>query len=307
MIFSVAIISGALFPSTAFSLTTDEGLDVPFYKISHFYDSEENFHYAVRHSLDFKTVDFTIYTVVQGDNFWTIAKRHGVNIDTLIACNPHWKSLLARTNQKIVIPSRRGTLIFIEDTDRLDSLAEYFDVDKSEIEVQRIPQYYKYQKMTTLIPVPIAVFIPDRKPTTYTMTEELGHHYTLRGMFRSPLGGRFSSFFGSRLHPIFKRRKFHNGIDIAAPRGTYIGAACEGNVIYSGWKGGYGKTVVIKHREGYQTLYGHMSTIMVRSGQTVKKGQLIGRVGSTGYSTGPHLHFTIWHNGKLINPMKVLW
>jgi murein DD-endopeptidase MepM/ murein hydrolase activator NlpD len=71
--------------------------------------------------------------------------------------------------------------------------------------------------------------------------------------------------------------------------------------------GGYGKAVIINHSQGYRTLYGHLSVIYVRPGQRVNPGRLVGKVGSTGWSTGPHLHFTIWHNGRLINPMQVLW
>jgi murein DD-endopeptidase MepM/ murein hydrolase activator NlpD len=291
----------------AYAIVTDDGMEVPFYRVNHFFDSEENYHYITKHLLNFKDVDFKIYNVVRGDNFWKIAKNNNINIDTLISCNPHWTSLLARTNQKIVIPSKRGVLLFIEDKDKLDEIAAYFEIEKSEIEVQYIPIEYKYQKITGLKPLPIAIFVPKKKPTTYTMTEPMGNQYTLREMFRSPLGGRFTSFFGQRNHPIFNRRKFHNGVDIAAKRGTLIGAAAGGKVIFTGWRGGYGKCVIIKHKEGYQTLYGHMSTILIKKGSTVNKGQIIGRVGSTGYSTGPHLHFTLWHNGELLNPMKVLW
>jgi len=86
-----------------------------------------------------------------------------------------------------------------------------------------------------------------------------------------------------------------------------IGASRGGTVISTGWMGGYGKAVIVKHDNGFKTLYGHMSKILTKKGRKIKAGSVIGRVGSTGVSTGPHLHFTMWKDGKLINPLKYLW
>ena len=127
------------------------------------------------------------------------------------------------------------------------------------------------------------------------------------GSFSLPLQSyRVSSPYGWRIHPIFKRRKHHNGIDLAAPYGTPITAAGAGVVIYAGKKGGYGNTVMINHGKGYATVYGHMSSILVSNGQEVMEGQPIGKVGSTGISTGNHLHFEIRVNGKHHNPREFL-
>ncbi|MEW6662007.1 MAG: M23 family metallopeptidase [Bacillota bacterium] len=121
-----------------------------------------------------------------------------------------------------------------------------------------------------------------------------------------PLAGKLSSRFGYRRSPFGNAREFHDGIDIANQRGTVLTAAGAGKVVFTGWKTGYGLTVIIDHGYGYSTLYGHNSSVMVKVGQTVKKGTPIGKVGSTGRSTGPHLHFTILKNGKPIDPLKVL-
>ncbi|MBI3998633.1 MAG: peptidoglycan DD-metalloendopeptidase family protein [Armatimonadetes bacterium] len=120
--------------------------------------------------------------------------------------------------------------------------------------------------------------------------------------FLWPLRGPMTSRFGFRRHPIFRLRQFHQGVDISAPRGTPVRAADDGTVIFAGWYGGYGKLVIIDHGQGMSTLSGHLSAILVRVGQSVVRGKVIGQVGSTGYSTGPHLHFEVRRNGRPINP-----
>ncbi len=118
---------------------------------------------------------------------------------------------------------------------------------------------------------------------------------------------RISSRFSyKRWHPTLHRYRPHLGTDFASRRGTPILAVNSGSVAFSGWKGGYGKVVKIKHRGGYTSLYAHQSRIRVKKGQKVKKGQVIGYVGSTGRSTGPHLHFGLYRYGRAIDPMKVL-
>ncbi|MBR6099481.1 peptidoglycan DD-metalloendopeptidase family protein [bacterium] len=128
--------------------------------------------------------------------------------------------------------------------------------------------------------------------------------------FVKPIGGRISSPFGWRTHPIFKSRTFHSGVDIAGPNGGGIVASNSGKVIYTGWYGGYGKVVIIDHGlvggKPTTTLYAHMSAIKVSNGQNVAKGQVIGLEGTTGYSTGPHCHFEVRINGKPNNPMNYI-
>ena len=128
------------------------------------------------------------------------------------------------------------------------------------------------------------------------------------GRMRWPVPGRYeiSSGYGSRRHPISGRSEFHSGIDIPAPNGTNIVAADSGTVIISGRMGGYGNTVVIDHGNGLSTLYGHNSRNLVAVGDWVNRGDVIARVGSTGVSTGPHLHFEVRHNGRHVNPGSYL-
>lgn len=130
------------------------------------------------------------------------------------------------------------------------------------------------------------------------------------GIFSWPIIGKLMSRFGRRFHPIHKRSAMHTGLDIAASYGTPVKAADGGQVIYAGWRGGYGKTVMVDHgnRNGKNlvTLYGHMSRIAVSNGSAVSKGQVVGYEGSTGYSTGPHLHFEVRENGAPVNPLNYL-
>ena len=115
---------------------------------------------------------------------------------------------------------------------------------------------------------------------------------------------RFGSPFGYRIHPIFKIRKLHTGVDLTAPRNTPIHAAGDGIVVRADWAGGYGNCVRINHGYGYLTLYGHMQKYIVKPGQKVKRGDIIGYVGSTGLSTSPHLHYEVRINGKPVNPVN---
>lgn len=127
-----------------------------------------------------------------------------------------------------------------------------------------------------------------------------------KAFMRSPLSIlRVTSGYGMRTHPISGKRKMHTGIDYAAPTGTPVWAVGSGTVVYAGWKGGYGKTIEVKHSGAVKTRYGHLSRILVRKGQSVRQHQTIGAVGSTGYSTGPHLHFEYLVNGKFTQPRKV--
>jgi murein DD-endopeptidase MepM/ murein hydrolase activator NlpD len=142
------------------------------------------------------------------------------------------------------------------------------------------------------------------------------NYYDIRGksltsvLLKTPLRyTRISSkFTKKRWHPILKKYRAHLGVDFAAPTGRRIYATADGKVIYRGRKGGYGKTVIIRHKNGLKSLYAHLNSYSsrIRVGSNVKQGTFIARVGSTGRSTGPHLHFGIYKNGRAINPLKLV-
>ncbi|MFN8140240.1 MAG: peptidoglycan DD-metalloendopeptidase family protein [Fimbriimonadales bacterium] len=124
-----------------------------------------------------------------------------------------------------------------------------------------------------------------------------------RGKFIKPAGGAYGSPFGMRMHPILRYRRMHNGVDIGASYGSNIWAAGSGRVIFAGYRGGYGNCVMIDHGGGVTTVYAHCSRILVASGRSVRQGQTIAKVGSTGLSTGPHLHWEVRVNGRPVNPL----
>jgi murein DD-endopeptidase MepM/ murein hydrolase activator NlpD len=126
-----------------------------------------------------------------------------------------------------------------------------------------------------------------------------------RGVLTSPVAGRISSGFGMRSHPILRYRRLHAGVDFAARYGSPIYAVTDGVISYAGRHGGHGNYVRIEHGSGLATGYAHMSRIAAAPGQRVRRGQVIGYVGSTGLSTGPHLHYELYRNGQVVNPLSV--
>ncbi len=119
-----------------------------------------------------------------------------------------------------------------------------------------------------------------------------------------PTYGHVTSPFGFRIHPVYQVKDFHSGLDIANVIGTPIYATADGVVKFAGWQFGYGKVVVIEHKFGYRTVYGHLSKIKVEVGQKVRRRDVIGYMGDTGTTTGPHLHYEVWKDDKLQNPIR---
>lgn len=121
-----------------------------------------------------------------------------------------------------------------------------------------------------------------------------------------PVASSIASWFGWRVHPVFKTAKHHEGLDLVASYGTKVQAAADGTVTFAGWESGYGYLIKINHGYGYETRYGHNSKLLVHVGQTVKKGQVICLSGSSGLATGPHLHYEVRINGQPVNPVPFL-
>jgi murein DD-endopeptidase MepM/ murein hydrolase activator NlpD len=230
----------------------------------------------------------TKHTVQPGECLWDLAQKYRVKIETILAMNDLTSARYLRTGQVLEVPDTDGSYVAIRKGDTVESLCKRYGVDITEL-VNSNPGV----DVTRLI-VNQKLFVPGLS--------------ALEQIFRFiwPVHGRISGRYGHRYHPIFHRRMMHTGLDVAARYGTSIQAAMDGRVTFVGTKGGYGRTVVVSHADGYETLYGHCSKILVKRGQTVKKGQSIAKVGSSGYTTGPHLHFEVRRHGKRVNPEKVL-
>lgn len=170
------------------------------------------------------------------------------------------------------------------------------DLERQRRQLER--EFAQFDRQSRILQDRIANYQRERKAS--------GTEINFSGVMVKPASGPYTSSFGSRYHPILKRTRPHNGVDIGADHGSSIRAAASGIVITSGWMSGYGNTVVIDHGDGVSTLYGHCSVLYVNDGDTVVMGDRIAAVGSTGLATGPHLHFEVRINGRPVNPVRYL-
>jgi murein DD-endopeptidase MepM/ murein hydrolase activator NlpD len=248
-----------------------------------------------------KGVKFYVYKVNRRENLWTIAKKYGYSVHTIIGCNPQLKTYNINEGQKLLIPNIGGTLHPVQPKDTLKSISEQYGIEQSVLKNTNFMLNDDLEKE-------IFIFVPGKRPLVNLLNENMQQKYALRDLFISPLGGRISSPFGKRRHPVTGKASVHGGVDIAVREGTPVGAAASGVVILASYDvGHYGVAVFIDHQNGYITHYGHLSKIFVRQGQKVRQGQIIAKSGSTGRSTGPHLHFTVKRNGVNVDPLQFLW
>lgn len=267
-------------------------------------------------------IEANYYTVVSGDSFWMIAQNSKIPLSRLIELNPDM-------NPERIWP---GNKILFEPADpKLDIIVRFQNtlIEPIEFATEYIQDnsLYASQRITTKAGVegeervtyditmkngyPTEVEVLQRETLLEPVTRivKVGTKRTLTRSSRSNFGvvvGTLTGGFGYRRDPISGVRKFHNAIDVAAPRGTPVYAYTNGKVVTAGWGNMTGNYVVIDHGGGLRTKYLHLSSISVSVGQSVKVGQKIGGVGSTGYSTGNHLHFEVTKNGVAVNPLLYL-
>jgi murein DD-endopeptidase MepM/ murein hydrolase activator NlpD len=233
------------------------------------------------------------YSIQRNDTISELARRFGLNQDTLISVNGIRSSRGIQIGQTLRIPNQDGLIYTVRDGDTLSSIAERNRSDPEKIKIAN-------ELFSENINVGATLFIPDARLDSAVLMEINGD------LFIWPTTGRISSPYGFRISPFTGVRQFHSGIDISAPHGTPIRAAMAGRVSTVGYDHTFGNYVVITHHAGYRTLYGHMSRVRVRAGSFVGTGERIGDVGSTGLSTGPHLHFTVFRNGVTVNPRTLI-
>jgi murein DD-endopeptidase MepM/ murein hydrolase activator NlpD len=237
--------------------------------------------------------------VAKKENYWSIARKNDISIDTIVGLNPDLASLSAYVGRALLVANKRGSLYFVQAGDSLQSIEKEYECKPGLIKANN-----RVGWMQALRPGQV-LLLPGVKPKP--LNPEMADIYKRRSLLRSPLAGHYTSLLGTRIDPFTGEAKHHNGVDIKAPFNSLVAAAADGTVTLAGWNGGFGKCVVIEHADGLRTLYGHLNTVLVHVGQKVKQYHFIGRVGATGRTTGPHLHFTIWKDGKLQDPLKYLW
>ncbi len=243
-------------------------------------------------------LSYTAYRVRQGDMIGYIADSFGVTQDTLISVNNIKQTRLIQIGQYLKIPNMPGILYTTKTSKETPStIAQKYNVD-----AQRVA-FVNHTTTDASLKSGTTLFVPGAEMDWVTRQEINGD------LFKKPLRCRYriSSWFGWRTSPFdSSRRSYHGGIDMACATGNYIYPAMAGKVTTAGWSNVYGNYVIVTHHSGYKTLYGHMSAILTTKGSYVTTDSRIGRVGSTGLSTGPHLHFTVYKNGKSVNPAN-LW
>ena len=218
------------------------------------------------------------YRIKKGDTFFQVMAKTMLNHDTLSSVNRLASLWDVEPGDRWLVPNMRG----VADFGPLEKLVKKYRVT--------IDNIYTVPGKKNLY------FIPGKS-----------HHPSQRNFFNlkafiRPVAGVVSSEFGTRIDPFHNKRSFHTGIDIACNTGSAVKASAGGRVVFAGWNGGYGRSVIIEHENGFQTLYGHLSKINVKKNQKVKQGQPIADSGSTGRATGPHLHFEVRRKGRVVRP-----
>ncbi|MFC2601205.1 MAG: LysM peptidoglycan-binding domain-containing M23 family metallopeptidase [Treponema lecithinolyticum] len=240
---------------------------------------------------------YTAYRIRKGDMISVIADRFGITQDTLISVNNIRQTRRIQIGDYLRIPSSPGILYTTKkDGETAESVAEKYQVSaKKTAVVNRLSGQSQLKAGVTL-------FVPDAFLDWVTRQEINGD------LFKRPLRGRYymSSYFGWRTSPFSGRRTFHNGVDLASAMWTPVYAALVGKVTATGYSPVYGNYVIVAHHSGYRTLYGHLANIKARTGQSVDTKTVLGWVGNTGLSTGPHLHFSVFKYGSAVNPVS-LW
>ena len=244
------------------------------------------------------SITYQTYRVKQGDMIGFIADKYDITTDTIISVNNIKSSRLIQVGQYLKIPSMPGIIYTVRKNGETPAtIAASYKVDAQQC------ANVNALSVDTELKAGTSLFVPEAELDWMTRQEINGD------LFHRPIHGRYwiSSRYGWRTSPFnAAKRTFHGGLDMAANSGTPIYAALDGKVSTTGFNATYGNYVIITHHSGYKTLYGHMSQITCKKGNFVYTNTMIGRVGSTGMSTGPHLHFTVYKNGKSINPSLVL-
>ena len=237
---------------------------------------------------------FSSYTMKKGDMISNIAMSAGLNEDTIISVNNIKNTRLLQIGQAIKIPNQDGIYHTVKSDDTLTGIAEKYQVSVPAVSTAN-------ELFSDALALNSKLFIPGARLDWVNRQEINGD------LFIWPCSGYVSSNYGYRIAPFAGTRQFHSGMDISSPMGSPVRAAMSGRVIQVGTDHpSWGNFILVSHHSGYRTFYAHLSRIQVRNGAYVATGERIGDVGSTGLSTGPHLHFTVYKNGVTANPRTLM-
>jgi murein DD-endopeptidase MepM/ murein hydrolase activator NlpD len=240
-----------------------------------------------------ETFSWSPYKVKRGDSVSRIAVNHGISMDAVIACNNITNARRLREGEILRIPNMDGVPYTVKKGDSLSKISSSLKVPLEAILDANDIQSDDISQGTVL-------FIPGARMKYEELKLALGE------FFIYPIRGRLTSPYGWRNDPISGVRRYHAAIDLASPTGTVVKAAMDGRVSTTGFNATYGNYIIVTHGSGFQTMYAHLSVISVNKNDAVNQGAKIGEVGNTGYSTGSHLHFAVFKNGKAVNPLDYL-
>ncbi|GMO47481.1 MAG: M23 family metallopeptidase [Termitinemataceae bacterium] len=237
---------------------------------------------------------YSTYKLENGDMIGPLALKYALNQDTLISVNGISNTRAVRAGKPLIIPNQDGILHRVSEGESLKQIADKYEVSMDSIVKAN-------ELFTENAAVGKNIFVPGAK-LDYSKLQEINGD-----LFVWPISSRrITSRYGYRVNPVSGIRGFHSGLDIGANYGVPIRAAMSGRVSSTGYSEVFGNYVVISHHGGYRTLYAHMSVIRTKSGAYVQTGERIGDVGSTGQSTGAHLHFQVYRNGVTVNPVVLM-
>ena len=239
------------------------------------------------------------YVIKKGDTISDLSKEYKIKTDYIYANNIDKNLRVLQIGKKINIPTEPGIFYSIKKGDTFEGLSKRFEVD-----VKTIKEDNEIDRLL----IGAKIFLREPKVSRYLSSFKQEYvKKTNLGTFSNPLVAMsLTSSFGSRKHPVLKKVLNHAGVDLRAKTGTRVVSAREGTVTFAGRASGYGILIIIKHSDGYETRYAHLSQIDVKKGQKISQNQHIALSGATGRVSGPHLHFEIRKNGKIENPLTYL-
>jgi murein DD-endopeptidase MepM/ murein hydrolase activator NlpD len=246
------------------------------------------------------TFSWSEYKVKQGDTVSGIAGKYSLSIGSIIAFNQLNEAWNLRSGKNLKIPNMDGIPYTIQKGDTISSIAAKMKVPQNAIlDANEI--------LSENIPAGKVIFIPGGKMDANELSRAIKRP-VIEKMIYPVSNRRITSSYGWRedpVNPVAGQMTFHRAVDLAGKMGDPVKAAMKGTVLHVDNNRNLGNFIILKHDE-YQTLYGHLSAVSVKKGDAVSQGQLIGKVGETGYTTGPHLHFEVFRNGARINPLEIL-